>query len=154
MDVDVEGTGNGSDDGNEMEPVNYGYGFSGPSFLEKESMARDAESDAIVRQLERGLPRWQGYGDKGWLEGASMVSFLCRLHSRALTPYQDHCAEIVHAIKAYKDVVSNIRIASVLDAIPEEAPIMNLSFNVSDNLVISLSSAELSGSATAVIEDH
>ena len=73
MDVDVEGTGNGSDNENENEAINYGYGFSGPSFLEKESMARDAESDAIVRQLERGFPRWPSYGDNGWMEAVTLV---------------------------------------------------------------------------------
>lgn len=77
MDVDIEGMGNGSDNEGEGEANSYGYGFSGPSFLEKESMARDAESDAIVRQLERGLPRWEGYGDKGWMEGVSMVCIMC-----------------------------------------------------------------------------
>ena len=32
-----------------------------------EDNARDAESDSIVRQLEKMLPRWEGYGDGGWM---------------------------------------------------------------------------------------
>jgi hypothetical protein len=27
---------------------------------------REAQSDEIVKQLERGLPRWEGFGDSGW----------------------------------------------------------------------------------------
>ncbi|GJJ09395.1 hypothetical protein Clacol_003617 [Clathrus columnatus] len=33
-----------------------------------ESAARSEESSEIVRQLERGLPRWPGGHDKGWME--------------------------------------------------------------------------------------
>lgn len=33
-----------------------------------ESAARDEESAEIVRQLERGLPRWEGGHDRGWME--------------------------------------------------------------------------------------
>lgn len=29
-------------------------------------MAMDGESDVIVRQLERSLPRWEGFADVGW----------------------------------------------------------------------------------------
>lgn len=35
--------------------------------------ARDGESDAIVKQLERGLPRWEGFADVGWAKGVTMV---------------------------------------------------------------------------------
>jgi hypothetical protein len=31
----------------------------------------DAE---IVKQLEKSLPRWTGFGDKGWLEDGDMVT--------------------------------------------------------------------------------
>ncbi|KAL7285867.1 hypothetical protein ACG7TL_000978 [Trametes sanguinea] len=31
--------------------------------------ARDGESDEIVRQLEKSLPRWEGFADVGWAEG-------------------------------------------------------------------------------------
>jgi hypothetical protein len=27
---------------------------------------REAQSDAIVKQLEKGLPGWEGFGDGGW----------------------------------------------------------------------------------------
>ena len=37
--------------------------------------ARDGESDEIVRQLEKGLPRWEGFADVGWAEDLSPVSF-------------------------------------------------------------------------------
>lgn len=35
---------------------------------------RDSDSDEIVRQLERGLPRWEGFSDQGWMEEVSQVS--------------------------------------------------------------------------------
>ena len=63
MDVDV---GGGPSD-NEGEAENYGY--QGPM----SSVTRDADSDDIVWQLERALPRWEGFGDKGWLEGFDLV---------------------------------------------------------------------------------
>lgn len=31
-----------------------------------QDMALDGESDAIVQQLEKGLPRWEGFADVGW----------------------------------------------------------------------------------------
>ena len=67
MDVDGEGDmgGGGSDNDGEGES----YGYQGPM----SSVIRDAESDNIVYQLERGLPRWPGYGEKGWWEDASLV---------------------------------------------------------------------------------
>ncbi|THH06660.1 hypothetical protein EW145_g3937 [Phellinidium pouzarii] len=101
MEVDIDVGGNLSD--NEPEPDSFAYA---------ENMARAAESDEIVRQLERGLPRWEGYGENGWTSGLDM----------------DRCAEITHAIKSHKDIVSNNRVASVLDAIPEDVSIKNLSF--------------------------
>jgi len=72
MDVDVGGT---------PEPENMGA----------DDMARDGESDLVVQQLERGLPRWEGLGDFGWLkekEGS-----------------EDHWLELVIAIKGHKDAV-------------------------------------------------
>lgn len=54
MDVDVGGT---------PEPEN--------TPLES---ARDGESDEIVRQLEKGLPRWEGFAGVGWAQNLSPVS--------------------------------------------------------------------------------
>ena len=31
-----------------------------------QEMALDSESDAIVQQLEKGLPRWEGFAEIGW----------------------------------------------------------------------------------------
>jgi chromatin structure-remodeling complex subunit RSC1/2 len=72
MDVDVGGT---------PEPEGMGA----------DDMARDGESDLVVQQLERGLPRWEGLGDFGWMkekEGS-----------------EDRWLELVLAIKGYKDAV-------------------------------------------------
>jgi hypothetical protein len=35
---------------------------------------RDAGSEEIVKQLEKGLPRWEGFGDAGWMDEADHVS--------------------------------------------------------------------------------
>lgn len=112
MDVDVGGT---------PEPENMGA----------DDMARDGESDLVVQQLDRGLPRWEGQGDLGWLkekEGS-----------------EDHRLEFVLAIKGHKDAVyvsppllplpalilsSGNRYATALEAMPEETNIPYLSFSV------------------------
>ena len=51
--------------------------------------ARDEEGEAIVQQLERGLPRWQGLGDQGW----------------TLAGPPERWIEMVLAIKGHKDAV-------------------------------------------------
>ncbi|KAF5376880.1 hypothetical protein D9615_007241 [Tricholomella constricta] len=75
-------------------------------------MGKDQESEEIVKQLEKGLPRWPGLGDEGWSEDVS----------------QERIAEIVHAIKSYKDVIGN-RLAAALEVIPEETTMPHLSFS-------------------------
>ena len=55
------------------------------------NMAHDGESDLIVQQLERGLPRWEGFGDFGWLEEKEGS--------------EDRWLELVLAIKGHKDAV-------------------------------------------------
>lgn len=39
-----------------------------------QDMALDSESDAIVQQLEKGLPRWEGLSDLGWNADIPQVS--------------------------------------------------------------------------------
>lgn len=41
---------------------------------EPEIMALDGESDAIIHQLERSLPRWEGFADVGWTHDIPEVS--------------------------------------------------------------------------------
>ena len=81
MDVDVEvdvggGPGGGSDVENEGEMEGEAAGEEMMPLTAV--MARDAESDEIVYQLERGLRKWEGFGDRGWMEGATWVSSLTR----------------------------------------------------------------------------
>jgi chromatin structure-remodeling complex subunit RSC1/2 len=38
------------------------------------SGAKDEEGEEIVRQLEKSLPKWEGYGEKGWMTEGSSVS--------------------------------------------------------------------------------
>jgi chromatin structure-remodeling complex subunit RSC1/2 len=37
-------------------------------------MERDVGSEEIVRQLEKGLPRWEGFGESGWMADVGPVS--------------------------------------------------------------------------------
>lgn len=37
------------------------------------TVERDAESEEIVRQLEKGLPGWPGFGDQGWTDTITAV---------------------------------------------------------------------------------
>lgn len=39
--------------------------------------AMDGEGDAIIKQLERGLPRWEGFADAGWAGHLIPVSDWC-----------------------------------------------------------------------------
>ncbi|KIJ60553.1 hypothetical protein HYDPIDRAFT_117086 [Hydnomerulius pinastri MD-312] len=64
---------------------------------------RDGDSEAIIRQLEKSLPRWEGFGDLGWMSEVS----------------KEHMLEIVVAIKSHKDIIGN-RLAVALEAVPEE----------------------------------
>lgn len=40
------------------------------------AMPRDQESDEIVKQLEKGLPPWPGFGEEGWSEDIGQVSLV------------------------------------------------------------------------------
>ncbi|TDL22417.1 hypothetical protein BD410DRAFT_821293 [Rickenella mellea] len=84
-----------------------------------EDMTRDAESDDIVKQLERSLPKWEGFGEGGWMAETS----------------NDRYLEIVTAIKGHKDIHGN-RVATVLDNLPEESTIKYISFNTPLSLKI------------------
>ncbi|KAI9059557.1 hypothetical protein FKP32DRAFT_1596121 [Trametes sanguinea] len=73
--------------------------------------ARDGESDEIVRQLEKSLPRWEGFADVGWAEGID----------------PERMVDIVVTISKYRDESGN-RLAVSLEAVPEETSIPDLSF--------------------------
>lgn len=76
MDVDIGGTP-------EPEPVT-------------QDLARDGESEEIIRQLEKGLPRWEGFADVGWAEDLSPVSTRTLYHRfhiwKAIGPSPDTLA--------------------------------------------------------------
>ncbi|KAK7019739.1 hypothetical protein VNI00_017979 [Paramarasmius palmivorus] len=65
---------------------------------------RDSVSEEIVRQLERSLPRWPGFGGLGWMDEGNQSVY----------------STIVHAIKSHKDVIGN-RFASALEEVPDVA---------------------------------
>jgi chromatin structure-remodeling complex subunit RSC1/2 len=56
MDVDIMSDADGG--GEEMSAI----------------MERDPESEEIVKQLEKSLPRWPGFGEEGWVEDVGPVS--------------------------------------------------------------------------------
>ncbi|PPQ87841.1 hypothetical protein CVT25_009493 [Psilocybe cyanescens] len=72
---------------------------------------RDPQSEEIVKQLEKGLPRWPGFGEDGWMAEAKPERF----------------SDIVHALKTFKDIIGN-RLAVCLESVPEESsPTLHLS---------------------------
>ncbi|KAH9836628.1 uncharacterized protein C8Q71DRAFT_758865 [Rhodofomes roseus] len=98
MDVDIGGT---------PEP-------EGPSHGE----SRDAEADDIVRQLEKGLPRWEGFGELGWMNEVD----------------PNRHVEIVQAVSGYQDA-SGFRLAASMEAIPEEVAGLPFNFPLSLSLI-------------------
>ncbi|KAG6885504.1 hypothetical protein C0993_000754 [Termitomyces sp. T159_Od127] len=92
------------------------------------AIPRDQESEEIVKQLEKGLPPWPGFGEEGWSEDISQVSLIHIGPSPILHSEQERLVEIVQAIKSYKDVIGN-RLATALEAVPEESTISHLSYN-------------------------
>lgn len=81
VDVDDSATKRGG-----SEAINYTTGEMEDGGLGE----RDAESDEIVRALEKGLPKWKGLEDVGWMDDVGPERHL----------------EIVNAIKNHKDIVS------------------------------------------------
>lgn len=77
------------------------------------SVAGDGEGDSetIIRQLEQSLPRWDGFGDSGWMSEIN----------------KDRLLDLVVAIKSHKDIVGN-RLAVALEAVPEEPAYPLLSY--------------------------
>ncbi|KAF8972536.1 RSC complex protein [Flammula alnicola] len=83
---------------------------------------RDPQSEEIVKQLEKGLPKWSGFGEEGWMNEVNPERY----------------SDIVHAIKGYKDIIGN-RLAVCLEVVPEESPI---TLNLSSTTPISLKQIE------------
>jgi chromatin structure-remodeling complex subunit RSC1/2 len=108
MDVDVQGMS--------PDPDGQADTTAGPSA----GQDRDGDSEAIVRQLEKSLPRWEGFGDLGWMSEVA----------------QERRLEIMLAIKSHKDSVGN-RLAVALDAVPEEptSPLLSYQSPMSLNLI-------------------
>ncbi|KAI6137126.1 hypothetical protein F5141DRAFT_995662 [Pisolithus sp. B1] len=71
----------------------------------------DGDSETIIRQLEQSLPRWEGFGDSGWMSEIN----------------KDRLLDLVVAIKSHKDIVGN-RLAVALEAVPEEPAYPLLSY--------------------------
>ena len=70
------------------------------------SWAKDGEGDEIVRQLEKGVPKWEGFGDKGWMGDGSAVSvvYMPCIGRPTSFSFQERYQEIVRDIKGHKDV--------------------------------------------------
>ncbi|KAI0651399.1 hypothetical protein C8Q79DRAFT_32964 [Trametes meyenii] len=100
--------------------------------------ARDGESDEIVRQLEKGLPRWEGFADVGWTDDLDPVSRTAH----------DRMVQVVDAISQYRDESGN-RLAVSLEAVPEETNVPDLSLNTPLSLRLVESRVRMSYYATA-----
>jgi chromatin structure-remodeling complex subunit RSC1/2 len=108
-------------------------------------MERDPLSEEIAKQLERGLPRWPGFGDKGWMEYATPVSASVKQGLRRVltlftgpnggnrTYYQESqrycvCSSCLDKNDSSTDLMSSgNRLGSAFDSVPEESAIPNLS---------------------------
>ncbi|KAH7909756.1 hypothetical protein BJ138DRAFT_1154503 [Hygrophoropsis aurantiaca] len=93
-DVDVDVSGMSPEPEGQSEDITMGSGGG------EESSGINEE---IVRQLEKSLPRWEGFGDLGWMPEVS----------------KERLVEIVHTIKSHKDVIGN-RLAVALEDVSEE----------------------------------
>ena len=83
MDVDVQGMS--------PEPDAQGDTTAGPSA----GQDKDGDNEAIIRQLEKSLPRWEGFGDLGWMSEVTQVCMPLSLHydtrsGRLLSPLSRH----------------------------------------------------------------
>lgn len=58
------------------------YDVQGNDGTTGHDVERDPESEEIVKQLEKGLPQWPGFGEEGWVQEASAVcSIICAFAS-------------------------------------------------------------------------
>ncbi|KAH7884088.1 hypothetical protein F5I97DRAFT_1813837 [Phlebopus sp. FC_14] len=112
-DVDLDIDVNGMSPEPEGQPEDIGTG----SVVGE---GRDGDNEAIIRQLEKSLPRWEGFGDLGWMSEVS----------------KDQLSEIVVAIKSHKDDIGN-RLAVVLEAVPGEptSPLLSYQSHLSLMLI-------------------
>jgi len=60
-----------------VSPESDGQDDDGAAFQAE----RDPQSEEIVKQLEKGLPRWPGFGEEGWMKEVHPVSRLHYLRS-------------------------------------------------------------------------
>jgi len=66
-DVEVDVSGMTPEPDGHMEDITTG---SSPG----EEASGSGDSEAIIRQLEKSLPRWQGFGELGWMSEVSKAS--------------------------------------------------------------------------------
>jgi len=100
--------------------------------------SRVAQSDEIVKQLEKSVPRWEGFGPGGWTITIQLVRFypLSFPGSCLDEGVQADALLIVEQIRDYKDAryalafafrdlvipthpYSGVRLSAVLDAVPD-----------------------------------
>ncbi|EJF58495.1 hypothetical protein DICSQDRAFT_90751 [Dichomitus squalens LYAD-421 SS1] len=101
----------GTPEGEPSQDMDVDIGGTPEPEVVAQDSARDGESEEIVRQLEKGLPRWAGFADVGWTEDLT----------------SDRMVEIVTTLSKYRDESGN-RPAASLEGIPEETDIPDLSF--------------------------
>ncbi|KAG6333434.1 hypothetical protein ID866_5655 [Astraeus odoratus] len=86
MDVDVSVTSPDPDPDPEPEPE----GQSEEAGANSASGEGEDDGEAIIRQLEKSLPRWEGFGDSGWMSPEMS---------------KDRFVDLVVAIKSHKDIM-------------------------------------------------
>lgn len=91
MDIDVSATPDPDIDNDDTEEPGTGDG--------------DGDGEAIVSQLEKTLPHWDGFADAGWMSEAPMVSSLVSFALVMIVVAQDRLLQLVMAIKSHKDLL-------------------------------------------------
>ena len=68
-----------------------------------DGIERDEETEEIVRELEKGLPRWPGFGEEGWLDGLSQVRLIVdSFHSQVANSYRNESPKLFTLSKLIK----------------------------------------------------
>ena len=99
--------------------------------------SRVPQSDEIVRQLEKSVPRWEGFGPAGWSTTIQLVRFFSSPRVPILNKaVQADALPIVEQIRDYKDarcapsfvcknltipthLYSGTRLSTILDVVPD-----------------------------------
>lgn len=139
--------------------------------------AKPAEANELIRRLEKGMPKWKGLHDLGWMpevEGVSICRVIPEMSAHKPQDMHLHFTSILHLLKGYKDarfvrasckrfsyltVSSGHRPSDNVEDVPEESTVRDLSYTVTSfryesvfRLLISLRNLFLSSLSRFVLD--